>query len=84
MAGSWMHSVTDDGRLLSDVDLAAMLETGGDVWEYAEEAYGMVWFLAAAVSPAGGRTPKEWVEEARIRYREGIALSPGINGNLND
>lgn len=84
MAGSWSHSVAEDGRLLNDADLSMMLETGGDVAEYAEEAYGMVWFLAAVVAEAAGDSPAKWVEEARAHFREGIARSPGTNGHVQD
>lgn len=84
MAGSWRHSVAEDGQLLKDVDLAIMLETGGDVAEYAEEAFGMVWFLASELAAATGGISKDLVEEARARYHEGLAVSPGTQGYLRD
>lgn len=69
MAGSYGHCVDDDGRLVSNEDLAGMLENGGDVYEAVEELYGMIWLLANG--DAG------LVEDARQRYEEGLALSPG-------
>lgn len=98
MAGSWNHTVDGDyngpepksgGKLLSNLDLVGMLENGGDVYEYAEEAYGMVWWLATLLSQAIGTpaaTPAALIEEARQNYRRGIELSPGIaeEGALED
>lgn len=78
MAGSWGHSVTDDGKLRDAQALAGMLDTGGDVWEYAEEAYGMVWWLATQLSAAHGGEPSGWVARAQESYVDGIANSPGV------
>lgn len=47
MAGSYMHIVTDTGRLRSNERVVRSLETGGDVFEAVEEMYGMIWWLAA-------------------------------------
>ena len=96
MAGSWNHTVdhTDgQGKLRERGDLLGMLEThSGDVYEYAEEAYGMVWWLATKLEEktdllqTWGPTAAEWVEQARQNYQEGLALSPGIaeEGSLED
>lgn len=89
MAGSWNHTVeTETGKLLSNVDLVGMLENGGDVYEYAEEAYGMVWWLASALSESSGIgvSPATLIEEARQHYEEGLAMSPGVaeEGALED
>lgn len=96
MAGSWNHTVdgTDvepksGGKLLANMDLVGMLENGGDVYEYAEEAYGMVWWLATLLSQAIGKspaTPTALIEEARQNYKRGIELSPGVaeEGALED
>lgn len=80
MAGSWNHTVDrETGKLLSNVDLVGMLENGGDVYEYAEEVYGMVWWLADRLSlQLPGKTAAGWIEEARQNYRQGLALSPGV------
>jgi hypothetical protein len=49
-----------------------MLEcNSGDVYEAAEQMFGMIWFLA------GGDPAR--VEEARQLYREGLRLSPGVS-----
>lgn len=96
MAGSWNHTVERDGsgnaksagKLLSNLDLVSMLENGGDVYEYAEEAYGMVWWLATVLSKAvgGPMTPEVAIEEARMNYKQGLAWSPGVapEGALED
>lgn len=86
MAGSWKHTVTDDGKLYAPADLNAMLETGGDVYEYAEEAYGMVWWLAEVMSTEAGQDAAYWVEEARKHYKQGLEYSPGRaeEGELED
>lgn len=90
MAGSWNHTVdTDTGKLLAPRDLTGMLEcSSGDVFEYAEEAYGMVWYLATALSTATGASvsPQALIEDARQHYQEGLALSPGMaeEGILED
>lgn len=81
MAGSWNHTVdTETGKLLAPVDLLGMLEcSSGDVFEYAEEAYGMVWYLATALSlcSGGSISAQALIEEARQHYKEGLELSPG-------
>ncbi len=86
MAGSYLHCVTDSGRLRSRKSLANMLENGGDVHEAVEELYGMVWWLAHELAAAqqGRRltsAPPELtrqnVEAARQRYRDGLQIAPG-------
>lgn len=97
MAGSWNHTVEgtydgpkpkSGGKLLSNTDLVGMLENGGDVYEYAEEAYGMVWWLATVFAKAvgGPMTPEVAIEEARLNYLKGIEWSPGVaeDGALED
>lgn len=94
MAGSWNHTVDrETGQLRECGDLLGMLETrSGDVYEYAEEAYGMVWWLASKLEEktdqlqTWGPTAAEWVEQARQNYREGLKRSPGIaeEGSLED
>jgi hypothetical protein len=44
-------------------------ETQGDAYETIEEFYGMVWLLAEGDAAR--------VEDARRRYKDGIAMSPG-------
>lgn len=79
VAGSYNHCVNDDGKLLSPEDLAGMLENGGDVYEAVEEMYGMIWYLADALSNEEAVHTKEyWVQVARMKYNEGLQLSPGV------
>lgn len=68
MAGSYLHCVDDDGRLLPPFELSDMLENGGDVWEAVEELYGMIWYLSAG--------DPERVEDARQHYEIGLSVSP--------
>lgn len=94
MAGSYSHCVGDDGKLLPPEELCSMLEcTSGDVYEAIEEMYGMIWYLATFADMGvqrAARTPwhevvsdpgkiGKLVEQARQRYRDGIASSPGLS-----
>jgi hypothetical protein len=72
MAGSYRHAVTDDGKLRRDQSIAA--ENLGDAFETIEEMYGMIWWLAHQIPGDDA----ELVELARIHYREGLGLSPGL------
>jgi hypothetical protein len=82
MAGSWKHMTTDDGRLRNNESFHGMLDTGGDVYEAAEECYGMVQYLAdrlVQLTRTGGamfvqRTRPELIEEARNNYQRGLEL----------
>jgi hypothetical protein len=80
MAGSYLHVVGDDGALLSNERVNGMLENGGDVFEAVEEMYGMIWFLASALSGTYPHnmlgSPDAIVEEARKNYKIGLAVSP--------
>ena len=69
MAGSYEHAVTDDGKLRT-VSIGIAIENEGDAYETLEEFYGMVWYLA------NGNAAR--VEEARVNYRQGIEMSPGM------
>ena len=91
MAGSWNHSIEKpSGKLLENEEIVQMLENGGDWYEYAVEAYGMVWWLADQLASERadrsgmGLTPAEYVERARQRYGIGLQLSPGIDGRNPD
>ena len=78
MAGSWNHAMDDDGALLESEDLAGMLENGGDVWEFAEEAYGMVWLLARTISTTVvpvALNPEDIIEMARMNYKQGLKFA---------
>jgi hypothetical protein len=70
MAGSYSHTVNDDGQLIAPSDMAGMLENGGDVYEAVEEMFGMIWFLAE-----GDPTR---VAHAQRNYRAGLDMSPGV------
>lgn len=86
MAGSYNHAVdTTTGKLLNPDDMPKMVENLGDAYETIEEMYGMIWFLATALQarvPAASTA--DMVEAARQAYREGIAASPGTDGELGD
>ena len=75
MAGSWNHAIDDDGSLRESEDLAGMLENGGDVWEFAEEAYGMVWLLAMSASTVFDLEPEDVIEMARENYKQGLKFA---------
>jgi hypothetical protein len=82
MAGSWEHMTTDDGRLRNVATFHDMLDAGGDVYEAAEECYGMVQYLAdvlARHTRVGGgmfvqMSRGELVAEAQENYKSGLAL----------
>lgn len=75
MAGSYKHVTNDYGQLYDGAGINSMLECmSGDVVEAVTEMYGMIWWLADGDPRA--------VEAARILYREGIQLSPGIDAPL--
>lgn len=79
MAGSWHHAIDEQGRLLNSFELSDMLENGGDVHEFAEEVYGMVYYLAGRLIAHEPGGLESLIEEARMNYREGISVSPGLN-----
>jgi hypothetical protein len=72
MAGSYLHIIGDTGRFHG----VRLLDHLGDAYEALEECYGMIWLLA------GGDAAK--VEDARLRSKDGIALSPGIEDREDD
>lgn len=79
MAGSYNHATTKKGKLRNIDGFNGMLENMGDIYEFAEEAYGMIWYLAEALSSEGvNMTPADFVEDARKNYEEGLKSSPGI------
>lgn len=81
MAGSYNHAVTpNNGKLLNNQNFSGMVENLGDAYEMAEEMYGMIHYLAARVEllTAVDQNHKQIVEEARVNYRRGIQMSPGI------
>jgi hypothetical protein len=81
MAGSYNHCVDDEGRLRDAAGVQSMLDcVSGDVYEAIEEMYGMIWYLAGQQDNNPPPTGAERVEEARRRYREGLELSPGLQG----
>lgn len=80
MAGSYHHVITSDGNLASNEAVVDMLENGGDVFEAVEEMYGMIWYLAAKLSfGSDSLRIKLEVEEARQRYKEGLATAKVVN-----
>lgn len=83
MAGSYNHCVKKDGSLRGPQGLNSMIENGGDVYEAVEEMYGMIWYLANRLNTEEDAfrsepyTIEEIVEDARKKYAEGLAVSPG-------
>lgn len=94
MAGSWNHTVDrETGKLLAPRDVQGMLEcVSGDVSEYVEDVYGMVWWLATELAEAKGDryemglTAAEYIAEAHAQSDVGMKRSPGIaeEGALED
>ncbi len=72
MAGSYEHAVTKAGNLRSSDSWT--IENLGDAYEMAEEMYGMIWWLARESDDPGAA-----VEEARQRYRDGLAVARRAN-----
>ena len=78
MAGSYSHATTDDGRLRNTESMGIATETQGDAYETIEEMYGMIWFLAARITPhEDPEVMAALVENARVNYKRGLELSPG-------
>jgi hypothetical protein len=78
MAGSWGHMTTDKVKFRNVETFHQMLENGGDVYEAAEECFGMVWYLAESLSVIGGNGSRqdmlEWIALAEDHYRDGLRL----------
>lgn len=79
MAGSYSHATTRAGNLRSNESFAGMIENVGDLYEMAEEMYGMIWYLAEQVSSHTTEPPKSVVERARQRYEEGLRIAREVN-----
>lgn len=75
MDGSWNHAMGYDGALPDSEELAGMLENGGDVWEFAEQAYGMIWLLARTSSVVFDLDPEAVIEMARENYKQGLKFA---------
>lgn len=69
MAGSYLHAVNGEGQLSNSDHMLDTMDTLGDAYETIRQMYAMIWLLAQG-NPA-------LVEDARQRWRQGIALSPG-------
>lgn len=73
MAGGWHHITNDDGSYYG----ANLLENGGDVEEFAEHVYGMVWYLAKMLELRSNGIPvQQWIEDAARNYSMGVSYSP--------
>lgn len=81
MAGGWASITDDEGRYYG----ASSMDTGGDVEEFAEDVFGMVWWLAAQLagqeirdeaSPEFRAAALRWISVAgELRHtREGAEL----------
>lgn len=71
MAGSYNHCVKKSGKLRRE-SFSDMIENLGDAYEAVEEMYGMIWYLASGNAGL--------VEIARRSYKNGLQLSPGVEG----
>lgn len=81
MAGSYNHAVTNNrGKLLNPTNFVEMIDSLGDAYETVEEMYGMIHYLAARVEllTTIDQSHEQIVEEARVNYRRGLQMSPGI------
>jgi hypothetical protein len=80
MAGSWRHATTKGGKLLNNENFVDMVENLGDAYETVEEMFGMIWWLAAALSrDAAGSDPRRaamlsYIAEARESHQEGLRI----------
>jgi len=75
VAGSW-GSVTDEqGRYYG----AGTME-GGDVEEFAEQAYGMVTWLAYQLASRYGGTVQAFIADAERNWREGLRMGGRSDG----
>lgn len=75
MAGSWKHITTDKGEFRG----VELIDNLGDAYETLEECYGMVWYLVSLLgNDPTSRTMAADIEEARLHYKDGIELSPGV------
>lgn len=86
MAGSYNHAVdhNGDGQLYCNEDFVQMVENLGDAYETVQEMYGMIWWLAKNIEQTRGVPASVMVEFARKYYKEGLAASPGTDGQLPD
>lgn len=83
MAGGWSSITTEKtGRYYG----AGILE-GGDVEEFAEHVFGMVWYLAgrlgtqeAVEGPELREVALRWIGTAEENWREGLALGGRSDG----
>lgn len=77
MAGGWVSITTEeDGRYCG----AGTLENGGDVEEFAQQAYGMIVFLAEQLANATGTDRGAAIERAERNWRTGMLLGGRADG----
>lgn len=74
MAGSYAHMTTDSGKLRNVGGFHGMLDTGGDVYEAAEECFGMVHWLAKQLESFTNIPRADWVSQAQANHAEGLRL----------
>lgn len=75
MAGSFRHMTTPGKQLLNNENFHDMLENGGDVYEAAEECFGMIWWLAdQLVTAFPGTTRETWIDMAVTNHQDGLEL----------
>jgi hypothetical protein len=70
------------GELVNSYNVDWALLGFGDTYQTVEQMYGMIHYLAARlerVSPEGiTKSHADIIEEARLNFRRGIQMSPGI------
>jgi hypothetical protein len=79
VAGGWGH-VTDEET--GQYKGSGTLENGGDVEEFARQAFGMVNWLAAQLALLS-RTREQWISQAQARWREGYHIGGEQPGQLD-
>jgi hypothetical protein len=66
---------TKSGKLRNNTSFCGMIENLGDAYEAAEECYGMVWWMARALSEREPDISREqWIARAEQNCREGLRL----------
>lgn len=83
MAGSWDHITNDDGTPYAG--RGDLLENLGDINEFVEEVYGMVWWLAAhrarmrfATTSVTHAQIMDVIASARENYRNGLHMGRNL------
>lgn len=75
---------TEDGQLRNVEEFHSMLENGGDVYEAAQECFGMIWWMASEIDKllvdigSASRQDREGLQiiiaTAEANYKDGLNL----------